>query len=117
MTVSRMNVARKWLAMPWGRVALVLSLTTMTGCSAVNHMIYKTMGTTMTAYAETHQVPYVLASDDLAMNCSMAEALTPLLMSFGRVTHTPNQLGVMVYLSAGIDRKSVVYGMVGDRRN
>src|SRR5690606_11521396 len=91
MTVSWMNVARKWLAMPWGRVALVLSLTSMTGCSVVNHMIYKTTGTVMTAYAEEHQVPYVLASDDLEMNCSMAQALTPLLMSFSRVTHTRSE--------------------------
>jgi len=104
--VNWRNVARNWLAKPWGRLAIVLSLTSVTGCSVVNHMIYKTTGTVMTAYAEEHQVPYVLASDDLEMNCSMAQALTPLLMSFGRVTHTPNQLGVMVYLSAGMCAES-----------
>src|SRR5690606_13714532 len=102
MTVSWRNVAKKWRAMPWGRPALVLSLTSLTGCSVVNHMLYKTTGTVMTAYAEEHQVPYVLASDDLSMNCSIVQAPTPVLRSFGRVTHSPKQLGVMVYLSAGM---------------
>lgn len=100
------SVAQRWLARPWMHLVMAVSLTSLGGCSVVNHMIYKTTGTVMTAYAETHQVPYVLASDDLEMNCAMAQALTPLLMSFSRVTHTPDKLGVMVYLSAGMCAES-----------
>ncbi|WP_228704395.1 hypothetical protein [Marinobacter antarcticus] len=37
----------------------------------------------------------------LAMGCAMSEATAPLLMSFGRVASEPDQLAVMLYLSAG----------------
>src|SRR5690554_1780743 len=106
MTVNLKAVGKGRLARSWLRAALVLPLISLSGCGVVNHMIYKTTGTVMTSYAKDHQVPYVLAGDDLEMNCSMAQALTPLLMSFSRVTHTPNQLAVVVYASAGMCAES-----------
>ena len=58
----------------------------LSGCGAVNNMIYKTTGDVMKGFSRNHTVPYLMESDDLAMGCSMSEATAPLLMSFGRVT-------------------------------
>ncbi|RMF19919.1 MAG: hypothetical protein D6758_00655 [Gammaproteobacteria bacterium] len=74
----------------------------MTGCAQVRQMMYKTTGDVMVMYAQEVQVPYVLTTQDVDMNCGMSQALTPLLMSFGQVRGEPNKLGVMVYGSAGI---------------
>jgi len=84
-----------------GLVAAVGASLVLTGCGAVNHMIYKTTGDVMQGFSRNHTVPYLLESDDLAMGCSMSEATAPLLMSFGRVTREPDQLAIMLYLSAG----------------
>lgn len=73
----------------------------LSGCGAVNNMIYKTTGDVMQGFSRNHTVPYLMESDDLAMGCSMSEATAPLLMSFGRVTSEPDQLAVMLYLSSG----------------
>lgn len=73
----------------------------LSGCGVVNHMIYKTTGDVMQGFSRNHTVPYLMESDDLAMGCAMSEATAPLLMSFGRVTDEPDQLAVMLYLSAG----------------
>ena len=84
-----------------GVMAAVLAGVMLTGCGVVNNMIYKTTGDVMQGFSRNHTVPYLLESDDLAMGCAMAEATAPLLMSFGRVTSEPDQLAVMLYLSAG----------------
>lgn len=73
----------------------------LSGCSAVNNMMYKTTGDVMQGFSRDHTMPYLLQSNDLAMGCAMSEATAPLLMSFGRVTSEPDQLAVMLYLSAG----------------
>lgn len=75
--------------------------TALSGCGVVNHMIYKTTGDVMQGFSREHTVPYLMQSGDLAMGCAMSEATAPLLMSFGRVTDEPDQLAVMLYLSAG----------------
>ena len=79
--------------------ALVGSL--LSGCGAINNMMYKTTGDVMQGFSRDHTVPYLLESQDLTMGCAMSEATAPLLMSFGRVTSDPDQLAVMLYLSAG----------------
>jgi hypothetical protein len=84
----------KWLA-------LALVVTLLSGCGAINNMMYKTTGDVMQGFSRDHTVPYLLESNDLAMGCAMSEATAPLLMSFGRVTTEPDQLAVMLYLSAG----------------
>jgi len=73
----------------------------LSGCGAINQMMYKTTGDVMQGFSRDHTVPYLLESGDLAMGCAMSEATAPLLMSFGRVTEEPDQLAVMLYLSAG----------------
>ena len=55
----------------------------------------------MIGYAEDQGVPYMLATDDVALGCSMAEAFTPFLLSFSRVTSPPDQLAILFYLVAG----------------
>jgi len=81
-------------------VALALG-TFLSGCGVINHMIYKTTGDVMQGFSREHTIPYLMKSGDLAMGCAMSEATAPLLMSFGRVTNEPDQLAVMLYLSAG----------------
>ncbi|WP_338037984.1 hypothetical protein [Marinobacter salexigens] len=83
-------------------IAVALSLgTLLSGCGVINNMMYKTTGDVMQGFSRDHTVPYLLESGDLAMGCAMSEATAPLLMSFGRVTSEPDQLAVMLYLSAG----------------
>ncbi len=73
----------------------------LSGCGAINNMMYKTTGDVMQGFSRDHTVPFLLQSNDLTMGCAMSEATAPLLMSFGRVTTEPDQLAVMLYLSAG----------------
>ena len=83
-----------------------LTISTLVGllsaCGAVQHMMYKTTGDVMVNFAADHQVPFTLATDDMGINCAMSEALTPMLMSFGRVRDEPHQLAVITYGSAGL---------------
>ena len=83
------------------RIYIVLLLLSfpliMNGCTAV----YKTTGDVLLGYAEDQGVPYMLASNDVALGCSMAEAFTPFLLSFSRVTTPPDQLAIVFYLMAG----------------
>lgn len=84
-----------------GYVAALCVSVVLSGCGVVNHMVYKTTGDVMEGFSRNHTVPYLMESSDLAMGCAMSEATAPLLMSFGRVTSEPDQLAVMLYLSAG----------------
>ncbi|OQK15319.1 hypothetical protein AU255_17760 [Methyloprofundus sedimenti] len=63
--------------------------------------MYKTTGDALLGYAEDQGVPYMLASDDVALGCSMAEAFIPFLLSFSRVTTPPDQLAILFYMVAG----------------
>nr|WP_164735635.1 hypothetical protein [Marinobacter sp. NP-4(2019)] len=83
-----------------GVTAAVVASVALSGCGVVNHMIYKTTGDVLQGFSRNHTVPYLLSTDDLAMGCAMSEATAPLLMSFGRVTSEPDQIAVMLYLSA-----------------
>ena len=82
-------------------VALLL-LGVLSGCGVIRNAMYKTTGDVMVGFAQEHQVPYTLTTDDIRMNCAMAESLTPLLMSFSRVRATPDQVAIMVMSSAGM---------------
>lgn len=90
--------------LPVGSRILVLGLVLglLSGCGMVRNSMYKTTGNVMVGFAEEHQVPYTLGTDDIRMNCAMSEALTPMLMSFSRVTSTPDQVAIMVMSSAGM---------------
>ena len=76
---------------------LLSSCLFLNACTAV----YKTTGDILLGYAEDQGVPYMLASNDVALGCSMAEAFTPFLLSFSRVTTPPDQLAILFYLVAG----------------
>jgi hypothetical protein len=98
------NPSRKALLTARRARNLVAALTAsmvLSGCGVVNHMMYKTTGDVMQGFSRSHTVPFLMESNDLAMGCAMSEATAPLLMSFGRVTNEPDQLAVMLYLSAG----------------
>lgn len=85
----------------WMRLALLLLVITLvSGCSAVRNHMYRTSGSVMQGLSKEHTTPYLLQQKDLGMSCAMSEATTPMMMSFGRVTDEPNQLGVMMNLSA-----------------
>ncbi|KAF3978487.1 MAG: hypothetical protein HFP77_01645 [Methylococcales symbiont of Iophon sp. n. MRB-2018] len=73
-------------------VSLLLS-----ACSVV----YKGTGDALIGYAQDQGVPYLLAAEDVALSCSMAESFAPFLLSFSRVTSSPDQLAVLFYLMAG----------------
>ncbi len=83
------------------RAAIIAFALLISGCNLLNKAMYKTTGDVMKGFATEHTVPFVLEQDDLAMGCAMSEATAPLMLSFGRVTSSPDQLAVMMYLSAG----------------
>ena len=83
---------KKYLLLPLLSLYLLLSACTVA---------YKSTGDILLGYAEDEGVPYMLASRDVAMGCSMAEAFTPFLLSFSRVTRSPDQLAILFYLVAG----------------
>ncbi len=55
----------------------------------------------MLGYAEDQGVPYMLATDDVALGCAMSEAFAPFLLSFSQVTTSPDHLAILFYLMAG----------------
>lgn len=98
MTAILSSVARPRF---WARAVVLLTLMTLLGgCSMIRHQMYATSGSVMQGLSREHTTPYVLQQADVGMSCAMSEATTPLMMSFGRVTDEPNQLGVMMHLSA-----------------
>ena len=64
-------------------------------------VVYKSTGDVLLGYAEDEGVPYMLSSSDVDLGCSMAQAFTPFLLSFSRVTAPPDQLAILLYLVAG----------------
>lgn len=82
-------------------VLTVVSLQ-LVGCQTFkDKVVYAPAGDIMQSLAKEHTVPYMLGTEDVVVSCAMSEALSPLLMAFGRVTTNPDQLGVMLGLSAG----------------
>lgn len=92
---------KPWRARLRTAAAATLAGLVLTGCGAVNHVLYKTTGDVMQGFSRDHTVPYMMQTEDVAMSCAMSEATSPLLMSFGRVTSEPDQLAVMLYLASG----------------
>jgi len=84
-----------------GLVAAVSATALVSACGVVDQMVYKTTGDVLQGFSRDYTVPYLLQTGDLAMGCAMSESMAPLLMSFGRVTTEPDQLAVILYLSAG----------------
>lgn len=81
---------------------ILLVLLSLVGCQTIKDaMLYKPAGDTVRWLAQDHVVPYMLGSNDLAMSCTMSEGMSPLLMSFKRVTLEPNQLAVIMNVAGG----------------
>ncbi len=108
-----MKVRRSSTLNPWKKASrwalLAILAVTVSGCGVVRNAMYKTTGDVMVGFAKEHQVPYMLTTDDIAMNCAMSEALTPMLMSFSRVRATPDQLAIMVMSSAGMCAEAMAW--------
>jgi len=83
------------------RKYLLLSLLSMHLLLSACTVAYKGTGDILLGYAEEQGVPYMLSSNDAELACSMAEAFTPFLLSFSRVTAPPDQLAIVFYLMAG----------------
>lgn len=99
-TFVRQRFLRAIIGSKAGVVALALTAL-LSGCGTINHVAYKTTGNVIQGFSTEHTIPYLVASGDVAMGCAMSEAMAPFLMSFGRVSSQPDQLAVMLYLSAG----------------
>ncbi len=69
----------------------------MSGCG----VLYKATSDTLIGYTEDEAVPYMLATGDIDLGCSMAQSFTPLFLSFSRVTDAPDQLAILLHLIAG----------------
>ncbi len=99
MNFNHFRTSFKWILL-----SLVLS-TFLGGCKAINQFLVKPMlkptGDSITLLGEAHVVPWQLASDDLQAGCAGAEATGALVMSLGRITEEPHELGVLLYLGSG----------------
>jgi hypothetical protein len=88
----------------WILLSLILSVT-LGGCKAINQFLVKPMlkptGDSITLLGEAHVVPWQLQQDDLPAGCAGAEATAGLVMSLGRITEEPHELGVLLYLGSG----------------
>jgi len=101
MEIKVHTCSTKDLVITMKRKYLLLSLLgfllSLSSCTVV----YKSTGDILLGYAEDQGVPYMLSSNDVALGCSMAEAFTPFLLSFSKVTTPPDQLAILFYLVSG----------------
>lgn len=90
-----MNNSGLWRR-PWIAAALVLMTA---GCTGTLH---SATGSTMSSYATTHMVPYLMTSSDATHACSVGNALGPFIASFERVTDRPDLPTLVSDMGAGI---------------
>lgn len=69
----------------------------LTSCS-----IYGMAGDKVSEYSLEHVAPYLMGTDDLAMSCATGEAMTSVLLSFSRVTDSPDKIAAATFLTAGL---------------
>jgi len=92
----------------WMRRAVALTLTLSalsSGCS-----VYKVTGDTLSGYTAEHLAPYVLGTDDVGMACEMGVSMGPLLLSFERVTASPDYAAVPTLLTSALCAEQQVWG-------
>ncbi len=56
----------------------------------------------MTDYTKDHLTPYILQSNDLEMACEMGVSMGPYLLSFERVTHSPDEVAIATIMTAAV---------------
>ncbi len=76
---------------------LALSLFVLSGCSTV----YKGTGDVLISYAGDEAIPYLLRTEDIDMVCGLSESLAPFIFSFEEVTHSPDQLKIVLHMISG----------------
>ena len=96
------------MSTPTSRVLLALLLTSLTSLSA-GCSVYSLTGDTMAGYATEHLTPYVLTTSDVQMACGMGASVGPLLLSFERVTDTPDRAAVLTYVTAALCAERAVW--------
>ncbi len=94
MQLSNRRLLTKLLA----STALAIGILALSGCSTI---IYKMVGRVAINLGEDIATPYMLSIDDIALACDSAKALNPLLLSFGRVTISPDELETLLGLVGG----------------
>lgn len=62
----------------------------------------KFVGDRVIGFSKEHMVPYLMTFDDTGMACASGEVFTPFLLSMEDVGSNADQVGVMVYLAAGL---------------
>lgn len=92
-----MKTIRYWKILRW---LGILILTIFLFVSAMTLAINNT-GKLLVRFIEDYAVPYVLKTDDVAMGCVMAEALTLIIPSLTQVNASPYKLAVMFDFLSG----------------
>ncbi len=68
------------------------------GCQSVYHAT----GDFLIKYTEDETVPYVLSTPDAGLGCGLGEGYTLFMLSFERVTESPDRLGILLKTLAGV---------------
>ncbi|NOQ14964.1 MAG: hypothetical protein GQ583_10880 [Methyloprofundus sp.] len=92
MKIMRYRKMIRWLEYLLLTVFLLVSATTL----AINNT-----GKILVGFIEDHAIPYVLKTDDVAMGCVMAEALTLLIPSLAQLNASPYKLEVIFNFLSG----------------
>ncbi len=69
----------------------------LTACS-----LNKMTGDMMTDYTKDHLTPYILQSSDLEMACEMGVSMGPYLLSFERVTKSPDEVAIATIMTSAV---------------
>ena len=92
MKIKRYRKIVRWAEYLILSLVLLVSATTL----AINNT-----GKILVGFIENHAVPYVLKTDDVAMGCMMAEALTLLIPSLTLVNAPPYKLAIIFDFLSG----------------
>lgn len=84
------------------RLTLALLLATLPALSGCSGFIYSQTGSTLSGYAKTHMVPWLMSREDVGLACSTGSAVGPLIGSFERVVDTPDLAMLVSWVGAGM---------------
>ena len=83
---------------------LLCNLVISEGCS-----IHGMTGSVMSEYTVKHLSPYVLGTKDLGMACEMGASMGPFLLSFERVSDSPDMAAIPTYMTAALCAEQVAW--------
>ncbi|OUR97551.1 hypothetical protein A9Q81_12795 [Gammaproteobacteria bacterium 42_54_T18] len=90
-----MQIQHTSLLKKTGIIALLPLFLFLSGCTT----IYDTAGLGMVVYGKDRMLPYFLSTDDPEVACTMGEAMSPVIGSFGSVT---DEFGSLLGLASGM---------------